>query len=55
MELEIKLDQGQKMLLKSMEENVMDHQRKQYLAKARLTIQVSKLILVHFCHLYSTL
>ena len=46
--VELKLDQGLRLLLKNMVENVMDHQMKQYLATWK-TVQVStKLDLVLF-------
>ena len=47
--VELKLDQGLRLLLKNMVENVMDHQTKQYLA-TRKTVQVStklKLVLYY--------
>ena len=48
--VELKLDQGLRLLLKNMVENVMDHQAKQYLA-TRKTVQVSsKSNLVPFCN-----
>ena len=46
--VELRLDQGLRLLLKNMVENVMDHQPKQYLATWK-TVQVStKLDLVLF-------